>query len=33
LPFDEIPHLFARIAVAAMHMEMSGALDRLEVDE
>jgi hypothetical protein len=33
VPFDEIPHLFARIAVAAMHMEMSGALDRLEVDE
>ena len=29
--FDEMPHLFARIAAACMHMEMSGALDRLEV--
>lgn len=31
--FDEVPHLFARIAAACMHMEMSGALDRLEVDD
>ena len=32
VPFDEIPHLFARIAASCIHMEMSGALDRLEVD-
>lgn len=31
--FDEIPHIMARIAVACMHMKLSGALDRLEVDE
>ena len=30
--FDELPFLFTRIAAACMHMEMSGALDRLEVD-
>lgn len=30
--FDEVPHIMARIAVAAMRMELSGALDRLEVD-
>lgn len=32
VPFDEVPFLFARIAAACMHMEMSGALDRLGVD-
>lgn len=31
--YDEVPHIMARIAVAAMRMELSGALDRLEVDE
>lgn len=31
--FDEIPHIMSRISVAAMHMELSGALDRLEVDD
>lgn len=30
--FDEVPHIMARISVAAMRMELSGALDRLEVD-
>lgn len=30
--FDEIPHAMSRIAVVAMIMELSGALDRLEVD-
>lgn len=32
VPFDEVPFLFSRIAAACMHMEMSGALDRLDVD-
>ena len=31
--FDEIPHIMARIAAACMHMKLSGALDRLEVDD
>jgi hypothetical protein len=31
--FDEIPHIMARIAAACMHMKLSGALDRLEVDK
>ena len=31
--FDEIPHIMVRLSVACMHMVMSGALDRLEVDE
>ena len=30
--FDEIPHIMARIAAACMHMKLSSALDRLEVD-
>lgn len=31
--FDEVPHIMCRISVAAMRMELSGALDRLEVDD
>lgn len=31
--FDEIPHIMARIAVGCMRMKLSGALDRLEVDD
>ena len=31
--FDEIPHIMARIAAACMHMKLSGALDRVEVDD
>ena len=30
--FDEIPHVMARVCVGCMLMELSGALDRLEVD-
>ena len=29
--FDEVPHIMARIAVVAMLMELSGALDGMEV--
>lgn len=31
--FDEIPHVMARIAAACMRMKLSGALDRLVVDD
>ena len=31
--FDEVPHVMARIAVGCMRMKLSGALDRLEVDD
>ena len=31
--FDEVPHIMARIAAACMHMKLSGALERLEVDD
>lgn len=30
--FDEVPHVMARICAGCMRMELSGALDRLEVD-
>ena len=30
--FDEVPHIMARICAGCMLMELSGALDRLEVD-
>lgn len=31
--FDEVPHIMARISVTCMRMKLSGALDRLEVDD
>lgn len=31
--FDEVPHIMARIAAACMRMKLSGALDRMEVDD
>lgn len=31
--FDEIPHVMARVCAGAMRMELSGALDKLDVDE
>lgn len=31
--FDEIPHIMARIAAACMRMKLSGALDKLVIDD
>ena len=30
--FNEVPHIMARLSVCCMAMELSGALDRLEVE-
>ena len=31
--FDEVPHIMARLSAALMLMELSGALDRVAVDD